>query len=213
MKAVQDKAATERATRDVGVGVFASIGGGLAVAGAALAIVGAARPPATTGWLVGVCLYAACLVYRFAMASVAGFMKSRRLRTVAEAGDFVIVAGTLMPWLLSAGGGAARWVMFAAAWAYALVGYTLRALWVERLGPFSVAIGYFAFLVVLPLVGPLRGLVGVEAANWLLAGGVLYIVGLFFKSNRRFPYADSLWTAFSVAGATIHYFGLSAASS
>lgn len=196
---------------DPASGVIGIAGGTAAIAGFVVLVVRAASDgTGGAAFVVGVALYGACLIYRFTMSAVASFAGRRgALGVLDEAGSFFLPAGTMMPVAFSFLDGALRWTLFGLAWAYAIVGFLLYLALLGGFRRYAVSVGYLFFFMVLPLIGPVRAALGEAAFGWLFAGGAVFAFGLLFRGKRSFPYADALWNAVALAGASLQYAGLS----
>ncbi len=215
--------AASRRRRDPASGIIASLGSGLAVAGFTVLVVRAASAASAgivgPGYVAGVSVYGACLVYRYLISTLAGFIGERvpsagrgrgALRTLDEAGPFFLPAGTLMPLLLSSVHGAWRWVAFGLSWGYAILLFPLYLAFLGRLRPRVIPVGYILFFLVFPSLAPIRAALGEEVFMWMFAGGALYLFGLLFRGKTGFPYANAVWQAFALAASVLQYFGISA---
>lgn len=200
--------------RDLASAVISIVGSALSVAGFVVLVVRAAAAVSSgrlgPGFVVGVSVYGACLIYRFIMSALAGFLPANRaLRSLDEAGPFFLPGGTLMPLLFSFITGAWRWSLFGLAWAYAAGGFLM---FLSILGPFRrqiVPLGYVFFFLAVPLIAPVRGQLGDAAFMWLFSGGAFYLFGFVFRGKTGFPYANAVWNAFALAGSALQYFGIS----
>ena len=47
--------------------------------------------------------------------------------------------------------------------------------------------------------------VPVVTIAWLVAGGVLYTLGVVFYLSRRIPYSHAIWHAFVLGGCICHF--------
>ncbi len=200
--------------RDLASGVINSVSSALAIAGFVVLVVRAARAelrgsmaPAFT---VGVSLYGACVLFRFIMGSLAGFIGRRgAFRSLEEAGAYFLPAGVLMPIVFSSLEGAGKWLVFASVWAYAAIGYVLHLVIVGWYRRYAVSLGYLFFFVILPLLAPIRAALGEDAFMWIFSGGAFFLVALLFRGKDGFPYAEALWNAFVFAGVALQYAGIS----
>lgn len=201
--------------RDIASAVISTLGFALSLAGFTVLVVRAAgtvnRGAAGAGFIAGVSIYGACLLYRFAISSIYRFSRgSRTLGSLDDAGIFFLVPGTLMPILFSFLSGPARWIVFALALAYAAVGYLLHLTVLGSFRHLVMAAGHIAFFLAVPAMSPIREALGDAAFAWFMMGGVLYLAGFLWKDKRGFPYADAVWLSFALAGSLCQYFGISA---
>jgi hemolysin III len=200
--------------RDLASGVINSFSSALAIAGFVVLVVRASRAELRgsvgPAFIVGVSLYGACVLFRFVMGSLAGFIGRRgAFRSLEEAGAYFLPAGLLMPLVFSLLEGAGKWLVFASVWAYAVLGYVLHLAIVGWYRRYALSLGYLFFFVVLPLLAPIRASLGEDAFVWIFSGGAFFLIALIFRGKEGFPYADALWNAFVFAGVALQYLGIS----
>ncbi len=200
--------------RDLASGVINSLSSGLALAGFVVLVVRAAqaelRDSVRPAFIAGVAIYGACVLFRFIMGSLAGFIGRRgAFRSLDEAGVYFLPAGVLMPIVFSSLEGAGKWLVFASVWAYAAIGYVLHLAIVGWYRRYAVSLGYLFFFVILPLLAPIRASLGEYAFMWIFTGGAFFLIALLFRGKDGFPYADALWNAFVFAGVALQYAGIS----
>ncbi len=98
--------------------------------------------------------------------------------------------------------------MCAVIWAMATVNIVLNAVSLERFRKLSmisyVAMGWMAVIVSVLLT---------RAIGWtgfllMLAGGVVYTVGIRFYSLKRVYFAHCIWHLFVLGGSVLHFFSI-----
>jgi hemolysin III len=87
----------------------------------------------------------------------------------------------------------------------ALAGVALKLFAPRKLEKVSIAVYLAQGWALLPALGPVIDGLPVTPLLLLLAGGLLYTVGVGFYLSRRLPYHNALWHAFVLAAATCHY--------
>jgi hemolysin III len=121
---------------------------------------------------------------------------------------YLLIAGTYTPFLLVNLRGSWGWSLFAVIWGLAMAGILFKVWFVEHFSILSTAVyllmGWLALIAVKPMLlwVPHSGLL------WLLAGGVLYTVGVVFYAWKKVPYNHAIWHGFVLAGSTCHYFAV-----
>jgi hemolysin III len=116
---------------------------------------------------------------------------------------YLLIAGTYTPFTLGVLRGGWGWTLFGLTWGLAIVGIVLKATLRFRFPTLStllyLALGWLVVIAARPV---LRALTPTEIA-WLVAGGMLYTVGVpFYVWSRR--YAHAIWHVFVLGGATCH---------
>lgn len=118
---------------------------------------------------------------------------------------FLLIAGTYTPFTLHVLPAVWGWSLFGVVWALAAVGVVIKSVGNVQAGKYSTALyvgmGWLAVVAAKPLYQalPFWGLF------WLLAGGVMYSVGiLFFAYDHRVRYHHFIWHLFVLAGTACH---------
>lgn len=118
---------------------------------------------------------------------------------------FLLIAGTYTPFTLTVLPGAWGWTLLGIIWSLAVAGIVLKSIQNVGTNKLSIALylgmGWLAVLAAKPLYDafPAWGLF------WLLAGGVMYSVGvLFFAYDHRIRYNHFIWHLFVMAGTSCH---------
>lgn len=127
------------------------------------------------------------------------------LRRLDHAAIYVMIAGTYTPftllWLPPDWG----WAFCAAVWAVAGLGVALKIGWPRRLERLAVALylalGWSILLVIDPILASLTA----TAGTLLLAGGVLYSLGVVFHLWHRLRYQNAIWHSFVLLAAACHF--------
>jgi hemolysin III len=153
-----------------------------------------------------VCLYTASTLYH----SVRSWRLKRILLICDHSAIYLLIAGTYTPFLLVnlRGGWGWSWVLFVVIWGLAMAGILFKLRFVEHFPVLSTAfyilMGWLALVAIKPMLQfiPARGLI------WLLAGGVMYCVGVVFYAWKKVPFHHAIWHACVVAGSVCHYFAV-----
>ena len=187
-----------------GVGLALSIAGFLvlvvlaAMRGSAWRIVSCAVYGSTV-----ICLYTASTLYH----SIRSGRLKRVLKTCDHSAIYLLIAGTYTPFLLVNLRGSWGWSLFAVIWGLAMAGILFKVWFVENFSVLSTLVyllmGWLALVAIKPMLlrVPLSGLL------WLLAGGVLYTVGVVFYAWKKVPYNHAIWHGFVIAGSASLFCG------
>ena len=185
-----------------GIGLALSMGGFVvllvlaAVRGTAWQIVGCAIYGTTL-----VCVYTASTLYHGIPLS----HFRRILRILDHSAIYLLIAGTYTPFLLVNLRGAWGWSLLGVVWALAMAGIVFKVWFVDRFQILStviyIAMGWLALIAVKPLIRavPIAGII------WLVAGGLLYTIGVLFFACKRVPYHHAIWHIFVMAGSICHF--------
>ena len=178
----------------------------IAVAVLVLVVLLAGHRPLTA---FGVTVYGAALLTMLTCSALynllPGSPRSEWLRRCDHAAIYAMIAGTYTPftllWLPPAWG----WLFCAAVWSVAAVGIAIKLAWPRRLERLSVALYLALGWSILLVIGPIAAALTVEGIMLLIAGGVLYSVGVVFHLWRRLRYQNAIWHGLVLAAAACHF--------
>ncbi len=190
-----------------GIGILLSIGG-LAVLVAFAALRGDA-------WhIVGCSIFGTTLVLAYTASTVyhaipGTFQRAKKvLRVLDHAAIYLLIAGTYTPFTLVNLRGPWGWTLFGVVWGMAVAGIIFKATLIGRLRVLSVALYVVMGWLVLIAARPLGQSVALGGLVLLIAGGVVYTLGVAFYAWVRLPYHHAIWHGFVLAGSTLHFFAV-----
>jgi hemolysin III len=159
--------------------------------------------------LVSLAVYAAGLMAMLgcsAVSNIAGHDPRRAFwRRLDHAAIFMMIAGTYTPFAAIAIGGTWGTGLLVFVWTVALAGMVLKLLhpgWLETL---SIAAYLLLGWTVLVAIDRLIAAVSPRALVLLVAGGILYTVGVMFYRWDGLPYNTAIWHGFVLAAAACQY--------
>jgi hemolysin III len=173
---------------------------------AVLLVIAAGGLPA--GNIVSVAVYCFGLIGMFA-ASAAYNLVSRRslkdiLRQLDHAAIFIMIAGSYTPFALIVGGTAGH-AMLAAVWAIAIAGVAIKLRFPRRFDRLSVLLYLAQGWIVILAIGPITSSLSSAALTLLLAGGIVYTLGVPFHLMEWMPFHNVIWHAFVLGGAACQF--------
>jgi hemolysin III len=116
-----------------------------------------------------------------------------------------VIAGTYTPFALVSLRGAWGWSLFGVVWGLAVAGIIFKVFMTHRLrvlGPiFYIAMGWLVIFAAKPLLQVLP----IHGFWWLVAGGVVYTVGVLFYAIDKIPYNHTIWHIFVLVGSACHF--------
>lgn len=189
-----------------------SHGGGViaALAGVPILLVVAARHSATA--VVGAAVFGFAVLVLYLSSTLYHAFPQPRVRRVFQAIDhsaiYLLIAGTYTPFTLTVLRGRWGWSLLGAVWALAILGIVLKAVgrlrraWVSN--ALYLAMGWLVIVAIKPLWERLPAL----GLAWLVAGGLLYTLGVPFYASRRLPWAHFVWHLFVLGGTVCHFFAV-----
>jgi hemolysin III len=188
---------------------------GVHVAGVLMSVVGvswllhAGFDGADAAAVLGMSLYAAGLIGMLAFSALYNMSRAPRrkeiLRRFDRAAIFLMIAGTYSPFALSKMGGVAGLALFAPIWCLALFGVGLAFAFPRRSDRLALVLYLAMGWSILIALKPLLGAVSIRIVALLLAGGIVYTLGVVIHLARRLPYHNALWHACVLAAAGCHY--------
>jgi hemolysin III len=186
---------------------------GLTLGLAACALLAATALPRAKLWhLVSLGVYATGLMAMLSCSALynltrAGARKAL-FRRLDHAAIFLMIAGTYTPFTLVAIGGAWGVGLCSLVWAVAVGGIAVELLAPTRADNLLVAAYLLLGWIVLVALGPLSAAVSLAGLMLLVAGGVLYSVGVVFHVWTGLPYQNAIWHGFVVAAAACHFLAI-----
>jgi hemolysin III len=185
-------------------GSMHAIGVSGAVLGAILLLVWAA--PVASPWeIAAVAIYAITLIGTFTASAFYHMTpwESIRptLRRIDHAAIYLKIAGTYTPLVVMIGSGLA-YVVLAIVWALAVIGMVLKLVFWSTPGQFGPALylimGWMSVVLVWSSWEALP-------FGYILAGGLLYTVGVVFHAARNMKFANAIWHGFVVAASACFF--------
>ncbi|MGB6102878.1 MAG: hemolysin III family protein [Pusillimonas sp.] len=185
------------------------VGAALAAAGAVLLVVFAAR--LGDPWkIVSFSVYGVVLLGLYLASTLYHSLRGRAKRIWCKfdhCAIYLLIAGSYTPFALVSLRGAWGWSLFGIVWGLTLFGI-IQEIWLakgRRLLSLLiyVAMGWLAVIAAVPLIDAL----GWDGFRWLVAGGVLYTVGIvFYATDEKWRYSHGVWHLFVMGGSACHYF-------
>jgi hemolysin III len=184
-------------------------GTGLALAGTAVLVVGAAQ--LADPWrIVSFSIYGAMLVALYLFSTLYHSVRGRAkdvLRKFDHCAIYLLIAGTYTPFALVSLRGAWGWSLLGVVWGLAILGIA-QEIWLARGARWLslaiyVAMGWLALVAVAPLWRALTP----AGFGWLAAGGALYTGGIvFYATDHKLRHGHGVWHLFVLAGSACHFF-------
>jgi hemolysin III len=187
------------------------IGSGLSIAGLVVLVVLAVLK-GDIYKIIAFSIFGSSLVLLYLSSTLYHGIQQPRAKKVFKVFDhsaiYLLIAGSYTPFLLVGIRGTTGWTLMAVVWLIALIGITMKVLFIDRFQVLSVfmylAMGWlcvFAFQEMMSSI-PIGGII------WLAAGGILYTVGVIFYAMQKIPYMHAVWHFFVLGGSLCHYFAV-----
>lgn len=159
--------------------------------------------------IVSFCIYGATLFLLYFVSTLYHGTRGRAkrvLRKLDHLSIYLLIAGTYTPFALVTLNGAWGWSLFGAVWGLAALGMA-QELWIARGNRLTslatyLLMGWLALVAVVPLLRALTW----HGLAWLVAGGLVYTVGVaFYAYDERFRHWHGIWHLFVLGGSSVHY--------
>ena len=184
------------------------VGAVLSLAGVAVILVLAAatRDP----WkIASVAVYGTTLLILYGASTLYHSVRGRTkvaLRKLDHLSIYLLIAGTYTPFCLVTLRGPWGWSLFGVVWGLAVVGMLQEIKPRSQARILSVVIYGVMGWVVLVAIKPLLDHLETAGLAWLVAGGLLYTIGIiFYAFDSRFRHWHGIWHLFVMAGSLAHY--------
>jgi hemolysin III len=187
------------------------VGAVLALAGAALLIVLAAR--LGDPWkIVSFSVYGAMLVALYVFSTLYHSVRGRAknvLRKFDHCAIYLLIAGSYTPFTLVTLRGAWGWSLLGVVWGLALLGILQEIWFAKGARVLSLVIYVLMGWLALVAVAPLWLALTPAGFAWLAAGGACYTVGMiFYATDHKLRHGHGLWHLFVLGGSSCHFFTL-----
>lgn len=160
--------------------------------------------------IVSFAVYGTMLVLLYAISTLYHSVRKPRLKAILQKCDhsaiYLLIAGSYTPFALVTLRGPWGWSLFGISWGLAALGIVQELTLGRRTRILSmvlyVVMGWLAVVAVRPLITALPA----AGAAWLLAGGIVYSVGIyFFINDERIKHGHGIWHLFVLAGSLCQF--------
>ena len=159
-----------------------------------------------------VSLYGVALMMMFLTSTlyhgVENSCAKKTLKLFDHSAIYILIAGTNTPFLLISIGGTMGMILTIVIWLGAVFGVAFKCWSKGRYPKVSVAtyllMGWFALSIIYPLYNALAG----PGFVLLVAGGVLFNIGVLFYIAKQHKYTHAIWHLFVIGGCSSHYFAI-----
>jgi len=164
------------------------------------------------GRIVSFTIYGVSLVTLYTASMVYHSARSKKMKAIFKIIDhsaiYILIAGTYTPFTLISLRGGWGWSLFGAVWALALLGIAFKIMLIKKFKILSTLTYVFMGWLVVIAVVPLAREITLGGISWLLAGGLLYTLGLIFYAWNRLPFNHAIWHLFVLSGSACHFFAV-----
>ena len=127
------------------------------------------------------------------------------LRRLDHAAIFVMIAGTVTPFVMNRVGGTWGFSLLAGVWCAALLGIGMKILFPRRWERLSIAL-YVGLALSIVIVGEqLVRVLEPSSLALLVAGCAIYLVGIVFHLWEQLPFQNAVWHWLVLTAAALHF--------
>jgi len=184
--------------------------GALAAAAGLVVLVVLAAQQGDAWKLVSFSIYGASLFLLYLFSTLYHSTRGRAksiFRKFDHHAIYLLIAGSYTPFTLVTLRGTWGWTLFGMVWGLAALGMVVDSLHnnnARRILPMAIYIvmGWLVLIALKPLTAALPH----AAVLWLVAGGLLYTLGIvFYALDNKLRHAHGIWHMFVLAGSISHY--------
>ena len=162
--------------------------------------------------LTGYIIYGSSLIILYFFSTVYHGLINCRLKAIFRRLDhsaiYILIAGTYTPVILISL--RSTWVIYLLpiVWLIAIIGIYMKIQFIHKYEKVSlwiyITMGWLALIAIKPLLIylPLKSFV------CIIAGGVIYTIGIAFYVRKKLPYHHVIWHIFVLIGSIFHYIGI-----
>ena len=195
--------------------IASCVGAGLAIAATVLLILRAVfySPSELKAFYVtGVSVFGGTLILMYLISTFYHALAPIRAKKIFAILDhcsvYIFVAGTYTPFCLGAFHGTQGWVLFGIIWALAIIGVILYAVYGSHMRIASAVTYFFMGWMIIVAIKPVSAALPSLSLLFLVLGGVVYTLGIFFYAMKSMKWFHSIWHLFVIAGSILHFFAV-----
>ena len=163
---------------------------------------------------IGLIVYSIAMIGMFAASAAYNLVShagvKEILRRLDHAAIFVMIAGSYTPFALVVGGAVGH-ALLAAVWAIAAVGIVIKLRFPRRFDRISIVLYLFQGWIVVLALNSIIAALPSQALALLVAGGIVYTLGVAFHLMERLRFHNVIWHIFVLGGAACQFVAVRAA--
>ena len=134
---------------------------------------------------------------------------SRVFQKLDHSAIYLLIAGSYTPFTLVTLRSALGWTLFGLVWGLAVLGIVLDLVLKDRRRIVPVILYLLMGWLVVGALKPLLRALPLAGFGWLLAGGVLYTVGIvFYAMDKKLAYSHGIWHLFVLGGSIAQFIAI-----
>ncbi|GAB6099920.1 hemolysin III family protein [Halanaerocella petrolearia] len=189
--------------------ILHGIGLGLAIAALVILII-FAKQSDNILHMVSFIIYGSTLIILYLASTLYHSFPKGKVKDIFQLLDhssiYLLIAGTYTPITLITLQGKLGWSIFITVWIIAIVGIILEVIPRKRFKFISILLYVVMGWLIIFAIKPLLATMNDKSITFLVTGGVLYTVGIFFYLAKKMKYSHAIWHLFVLAGSICHFF-------
>ncbi len=162
--------------------------------------------------IIGASIYGITVLMTFLSSTLYHSIQQQTVKQVLRVIDHIsiyfMIAGGYTPFIVIFINQGVGWAMLAILWTLAGLGTLFKIFSAHRFNELStilyVVMGWMAIF----FINPVTAHIPAVCLYWLLAGGILYTIGVVFYMWHSLLYHHAIWHVFVIAGSIFHYIAL-----
>jgi hemolysin III len=155
-------------------------------------------------------IYGITLVLLYSLSTIYHGVQNPRIKAILQKLDhnaiYLLIAGSYTPISLITLRGPWGWTLFGLIWSLALLGVVQELLFGHRTRRPSLVLYVLMGWLVVIAINPLMRAMPTAGLLWLLAGGLVYSMGIYFYIHgERVRHFHGVWHLFVLGGSVCHF--------
>jgi len=155
-------------------------------------------------------IYGLSIIILYTSSALYHAVRNEKIKHVFRVLDhcsiFILIAGTYTPIVLISIGGSTGWWIFGIQWTLVLIGLIFKIFYTGKYEIISILIYIIMGWMITFKWNYLTNAISDSAFNLLLAGGIIYTIGIFFYLfDSKIKYFHFVWHLFVMTGSILHY--------
>lgn len=160
--------------------------------------------------VVSFSIYGTTLVLLYGFSTIYHSIRNQRAKAILQKLDhnaiYLLIAGSYTPIALVTLHGPWGWTLFGLSWALAMVGIAQELTLGRRTRKLSMVLYLLMGWLVVVAIKPLIAAMPAAGLAWLVAGGLVYSVGIYFYVyGERRKHFHGIWHLFVLGGSVAHF--------
>lgn len=160
--------------------------------------------------ITALAIYGAMLIFLYLSSTLYHSFRHHKVKKFFHVFDhcaiYLLIAGTYTPFTLVTLRGPWGWTLFGIVWTLAVLGVAKDAFLHGRFRAVSVVLYVLMGWLVVAAFKPLQEVLPAAGIAWLVAGGIVYTVGIvFYALSKKIAHSHGVWHLFVMGGSVCHY--------